>query len=288
MAKYTPRVPGYYARWRRIRDNWHDSVEHGGNPMWGTVHGRFYMAGVLTELEASAGTLYAEVVGRYNRYHPIREPHIRGTPQSPAYQIGFGKDDEIEKLAKDRTGAALKRYEKRARSAQRVYEKLQRCLPTGAREVIERVLIYDQEIPSAFLPQYKHCMGLIGRRFTLGNRRAEAREDTRKTRGDLPKNVIKQVRQAIDGAAKWFKEEDLQPKFFRLVGDDRSRGIVVYCGPRFDDEHPIGHTVTVRRKKGVLAAHLDSVFLQLAVDRGWVEDRNPPSGGERDAGEGRP
>ena len=159
-----PRHPGHHTLWRRHRDNWDEMVRAGSNPMWGTVIGKLYISGVLTEIEARAARLYAEVTGQFDRDHGITRRSI----PSPAYQSGlYGRDDEVGRHEKNGT---LEEYERRAIRSKREWERMQSCLITPAmREAAEEVCIFDREITYQQVENLKMALGNIARKFGVSD-----------------------------------------------------------------------------------------------------------------------
>ncbi len=159
-----PRHPGHHTLWRRHRDNWDDMVRAGGNPMWGTVIGKLYLAGVLTETEARAAKLYAEVAGRFDRDFGI----TRRSVPSPAYQSGlYGRDDEVDRHEKNGT---IAEYERRARRSKKDWERMQACFVSASmRATVEAVCLFDQEITYLHHAELKGALSNIALKFGVNS-----------------------------------------------------------------------------------------------------------------------
>ncbi len=257
-----PRHPGHHTLWRRLRDNWGDIIKTGGNPMWGTVVGKLYIAGVLTEIEARAARYYAEVAGRFDRYHGI----TRRSVPSPAYQAGRnGSDDEVVRHEKNGT---ITDYEKKAKKVKKAWERAQGCLLTvTARDVVETVCIYDQEVSSSNHAQLKGALGLIARQFGL----FEIREE-RKTvlqRMPLASDTEKRVVAAVNVVERWFEDQGGKVSSFWLLGATREgeRGVVVYGAK---DAAPLQKVASIKQGRA-LPAEVDSLILKVAKGKDWEE-----------------
>jgi hypothetical protein len=119
--------------WQRLRNV-------GAMQEVGHVVGRLFFCGELTEVQAAAALRYADIVGRYHRYHN----EGRRTAASPAYQRGWGHDNEIEMHTKNGT---VKDYEKRANEARKQYNRLQKHIPNAlARAVMDDLCIHEIEV----------------------------------------------------------------------------------------------------------------------------------------------
>jgi hypothetical protein len=107
----------------------------------GHVIGRLFFCGELTEAQAAAALRYAEVTARYERYFNHAG---RRTAASPAYQRGWGHDNEIERHEQAQT---IKEYEQRASDARKAYARVQKHLPNAiARSVMDDLCIHEIEV----------------------------------------------------------------------------------------------------------------------------------------------
>src|SRR6266567_2593136 len=99
----------------RSRDDWSTYLRV-GRPEFGTVIGKLFNAGYFDQHHCAAARIYAEITGRRDRYHPIKDPKVIGSPRSPSYERGFGGgDDEVERRIQD---GSIVAYERKARRAQ--------------------------------------------------------------------------------------------------------------------------------------------------------------------------
>ncbi len=259
-----PRHPGHHTLWRRLRDNWDEIVKTGGNPMWGTVVGKLYLAGVLTEIEARAARFYAEVAGRFDRYHGI----TRRSVASPAYQAGRnGSDDEVVRHEKNGTIGA---YEKKAKKIKKAWERVQACLLTAsARDVVETVCLYDQEVAAANHAQLKVALSLIARRFGLFEIREE-RKAIPQRGAPLVSDTEKRVVFAVNSLERWFADQGGTVASFWLLEATREgeRGLVVYGSGK--DGAPLQRVASIKQGKA-LPVEVDNLILKTVLSKGWVE-----------------
>lgn len=126
----------------RDRDDWSDYLKS-GKQEYGTVIGLLYLRGIFKQSHCAAARIYAEITGRNDRYHKIKDPKVNGSPRSPSYERGFGGgDDEIERRIQEGTIVA---YERRANRAHKAHKKLSALVVNEiARSVLDAVCIYDQ------------------------------------------------------------------------------------------------------------------------------------------------
>lgn len=135
-----------------------------GRPEFGTVIGELYGRGVFDETDCAAARLVAEIVGRHDRYHQVKDPKVQGSPRSPSYERGFGGgDDEIERRTQDGTIVA---YERKARRAQKADKKLQALIVNDrARTVLYNVCIYNLHPSAEQIPDLKAQLRIIWDKF---------------------------------------------------------------------------------------------------------------------------
>jgi len=262
-AESQPRHAGHHTLWRRHRDNWDGMIKQGHNPMWGTVIGKLYLDGHITEFEASAARLFSELAGRYDRYFGT----TRRTVPSPAYQSGLGgRDDEVERHEKQGT---TKEYERRANKARKAWEKINRSIPNAhARDVIEEVCLYDREINSACHADLKILLGDIAKRFgftpeaTAGKPKSDARPLQ-------PTDMQKRVWTATNVLERWFRDQGIKVDGFRLLVElPDMRGMSGYGTAK--DGAEAHHTVQIMLGRA-LPEHVDALFLKAAEQKGWPE-----------------
>jgi hypothetical protein len=128
----------------------------------GHVVGRLFFVGELNETQAAAALRYAEIVGRYHRYHN----GTRRTAASPSYQRGWGFDNEVQSHEKNNTVAE---YESRARKAKKDYHRLQKHIPNDlARSVMDDLCIHEVEIAPGMRRDVRTLLNLIAIEFGSG------------------------------------------------------------------------------------------------------------------------
>jgi hypothetical protein len=127
------------ALWRRIRDH---GVRLGVDPRVASVIGRLGLLRILSDIEVEVAFRAAEVYGRFETFNNLP----RRAAASPSYQTGRGGAEiDMERL----TTEEVNRLHRRMRRARRAFDELQAQFPTpGAREMFERVVVEDMEIPS--------------------------------------------------------------------------------------------------------------------------------------------
>lgn len=257
------RRPGAGTLWRRVADNWEALEALGANPDLGTVIGRMFLFGELSHTEASAARLYAEIAGRYSRYFGL----ARETAASPAYERGFGREDEVERHSRNDT---MKSYERRAKKARRAWEKVQACLPPGpAKDVLHDVAVLNREVPKALYPDLRIVLAKIGGKFAIAPPAAVAES---RQPGTPPNDTERRVRLAVGALARWFAEQKAEIRTFSLLGDQSPpgmRGIVGYGFTR-GGAAPLHHSVRIGLADA-LKNNVDALFLRTAESVGWKE-----------------
>lgn len=127
-------------------------IADGENSMHGSVLGLMLMDASITETEYTAACRYADVAGKYDRYFGTGKRTIA----SFNYERGYGREDEVEKHGAEGTIGA---YERRARKAKKQWTRVQAKIPTEhARTVIDEVCLFDREVNSALVPDFKLMM----------------------------------------------------------------------------------------------------------------------------------
>lgn len=147
--------------WHRIQD----MMKVANSADMGQVAGRMLAFDQLTVRQVYATKLYAEVIGRYDKYH--RDSDLHRSAVSPAYQrASRGKDDEIERLQRDKS---IKAYERKAKRAKKAYLKLDGCIPNAvARTALDDVCLFEREINSAHWPDLRRLLDKIADKFQFG------------------------------------------------------------------------------------------------------------------------
>lgn len=142
----------------RERDNWSEFLR-AGRAEYGSVVGKLFAAGHFDQHHCAAARIYAEIMGRRDRYHQVKDPKVQGSPRSPSYERGFGKDDEIERRIQQGTIAS---YERQARRAQRAGAKLDALIVNEtARAVLDAVCVQDQTPSTTQIPDLKAQLDII-------------------------------------------------------------------------------------------------------------------------------
>jgi hypothetical protein len=137
--------------WRRIKDY---GVKLGIDRRLGSEVGRLSLLGELTDTEAAAAFLVAEIYGRFERAEGRRR-----SARSPSYEIGQG--GEPGEMADE---------EQRARRARKQFFRLQACLPAypgGGRTVLEQVCCEDRSINSRHLDDLRGLLARVAAEFGL-------------------------------------------------------------------------------------------------------------------------
>jgi hypothetical protein len=168
--KTTPKPRGPVGLWvrhrdhvdamrKRDRDDWSDFLRV-GRPEFGTVVGKLFNSGHFDQHHCAAARIFAEIVGRNDRYHPAKDARLQGVPRSPSYERGFGGgDDEVERRIQD---GSIVAYERKARRAQRAMKKLDDVIVNEvARSVLFNVCICDLNPSSDQIHDLKAQLDLI-------------------------------------------------------------------------------------------------------------------------------
>lgn len=157
------RVQGHMNVHRRGQDlvnDWPGAVRQLRNEMAGSVLAKHMMAGDLSFAQTSAGRYYAKLAGEFDGFFGLQK---RGA-KSPAYERGFGNDDEVERRQRDGT---IKEYEKMAKRLRKRWEKVHRIIGEygPVRTIIEKVCIYDTPILSVDVPALTSGLELLAHHF---------------------------------------------------------------------------------------------------------------------------
>jgi hypothetical protein len=250
-----PRHAGANNLFRRICGdhwNWDDMKRLGAIPDFATVVGRLYLFGVLTELEATAARRYAEIVGRHDRYHGISRRQMA----SPAYDRGYGREDEVARREANGTIAA---YERRAKRARREWDRFQKVIPNSlARSALDDVCVNNREIPTA---QHDDLKTLLARMAKLYGGREQAERPTRSPMLKIVDTVLAQV-------VIYFSGEKAQIKAFRVRTDIKDHVGITCYGPGPTGE--LAQTAVVKTGK-ILPEAFAAAFLKAAERAGWEE-----------------
>ena len=266
--QYHKRVPGAGTIWRRMRDNWSGMVNAGGNPMWGSVIGKLYLDGVLTETEASAARLYAEITGRYDKYHPNSERIVR-TPRSPSWEAGFGGSFDV--IAHHEIMGTMRSYERKAKAAQKAWQKVQSCMPDRAdRAIFEDACLFEVEIHSDHHADLKAILGKIAAKFGLKAFDPKS-ADVRREKAERAVNVNRRVESAVHSAMRQFRADFIRPAFFKIgiIGRPDERGFTLY-GVEVDGfQHHLTTLIKVTSRD--IPGVIDAAFLTALTKEGLDE-----------------
>jgi hypothetical protein len=272
--KFKPRHAGWRTLNKRLRArdwNWDDVVAQGLNPMLGSVLGTLYVEGVLSQHEASAGRLVAEITARFDRAHAQGRRHAA----SPAYERSFGSDDEVEKLERAEVDSpgTVKAYERKAKKVKKAWDKLQSVVPwPEARDLLERVCVYDLPILDASKGNIKALLRVVADRFGLTEAKPEVEADTHNVVvRRLVTDTEKRVTAAVDAQARWFAGQSMPVVGWRMRAGVQSgeRGLTVVGSPDSGASH-VSHTIWIATAKA-LDAHIDSLFLTACQAKGWAD-----------------
>lgn len=260
------RHAGHQTLWKRHHTNWQLMIDRGGDPMWGSVLGRLYLAGEITETQANAGKLYAELAANFDRTQGIP----RRTLASPAYERRYGSDDEVER---NRANKTIHRYERKAKAAKKAWEKAQHSIPTvAAITAVEMVCIHNLMIASVQIKDFATVLGMVAKAF--GMLETDHKTGGRFARKVTHKHKVDTVEGVLRSIENWFRDERAAPSHFKLLMDapEGERGICVYGLSEVDAGPWVRHTALVKvRKNHFLEAELDAMFLKACQARGWIE-----------------
>lgn len=161
--KDEPRVQGYMNIHRRGKDlvnDWPGAVAQLRNEMAGSVLAKHCMAGDLTFAQTSAGRYYATLVGQFDHYYGISRRQMA----SPAYERGYGADDEVQRHMRDGT---VDEYERRAKRLRKRWNKIQNIIGEAGqmREIVDKVAVYDTPIHHHDIPALASGLELLARHF---------------------------------------------------------------------------------------------------------------------------
>jgi hypothetical protein len=153
------RWPGDVAMWKRVADNpqsWEHIRTLGANESLGSKLGLLYARRIITEGQANAGRHFAELAGRYDRNHEVRR-----SVGSPAYSLGFGRDDEV--VRNEHLGT-IRDYERRVKRVDRKWRKTLEVIGTAI-EVLEKVCIHDEYCPPGQVANLVAALAILAKRW---------------------------------------------------------------------------------------------------------------------------
>lgn len=268
--RYTPRHAGAQNIKIRITHNWHLMVKHGSDPVWGSVVGVMFMEGILTEAEADAAVYFAEVAGRYDRYHPAKDGVSR-TARAQSYEFGSrAADTEIERHNRQGT---ISSYERRAKKVRKLWEHVQDEIPSGLRDRVDQLCLLDQRPPEECWEPIKEALLRISRRFLHG-KTVEQKQKKAVSTAKRSEVLRQRAQRALGNVLDYFKVSAAEPKTFKLCAGRLEFGIKVFGRDAAGAE--VSHCVMLSLRKDDLVEHLASLFLKRCEALGWIDHKEAP------------
>lgn len=266
--RYKPRHGNANTIAFRYRHNWDDMRRLGADPVFGSEVALMHLRGVFTDTEADAAEYYAEIAGRYDRYHPNKSGLPR-TARSHSYEFGSrAADTEIERHNRDGT---IKSYERRAKNIRKLWEKIQGEVPPNVRDRLEQLCLLNQEVAPTCWEQIKSVLQRIDARFLHGRSvDKKSRILTPQQRGVL---TGKRVQRAFTIIEDYFTLAGAVPKTFQLIAGQREFGIKVFGETK--DGKPALNSVMISLHKDDMVEHLAAQFLKHCEVRGWTDQPKP-------------
>lgn len=255
---------------KRIFDH---AVKLGGDRRVATVLGRLHLEEIITETEFTAGMLYAEDVGAWERIkgHPRRET------RSPSFDSGSGKADvDLEALERMDPEAAANVKAKITRSVRRIekrYHKAQDCIPLQPillSALLEEVCCNDRPIHSLHHPALKAMLGNLARQcYRLHDTTASTSRS--KPNRDKKADVTALAEAAADALDRQFEKVGGKVAFFRVQSrhEMQARIIVAYGTDR--DSKSIEHSIKLKRPAGIKGAEIDMALEKAALAKDWKQ-----------------
>lgn len=251
------RVQGEGTIWRRIVDNKDPFMKIGMAPDFATVINRLHLFGVLTVSEKMAAWRYGEILGRHDRYHGLQRRQM----VTPAYDRGFGREDEV---VRHEAQGTIKAYERRARVARKDWVRIQKCVPESAKQYLDEVCIYDREISSLLHEDLKRVLGRISKEFGIMEPKPE-QDEAKPTAGPHTVEFL------IGRLEKWFTEQKATVAEFALLPElpNGQVGMMAYSKPN-ESGTVVKHAISIHPGKMLPEAVL-AMFLKAAEKKGWGE-----------------
>jgi hypothetical protein len=263
--KYTPRHAGVNNIAVRYRHKWDDMKRIGADPVFGSEVALMHLRGVFTDAEADAALYYAEVAGRYDRYHPAKDGATPRTARAQSYEFGSrAADTEIERHNREGT---IKSYERRAKKTRKLWGKIQELVEPGLRDRLDQLCLMDQAQLEGVWEPLKVVLGRIAAKFLHGRAvDKKAKKLTPQQRGVL---IGKRVQRVFVVIEDYFLLAGAVPKTFQLVAAPQEFGIKVFGETR--DGQPVLNSVMISLHKDDLVEHLAMQFLKHCEARGWTD-----------------
>jgi hypothetical protein len=259
--RFKPRHAGANNIKARYRNNWALMVKHGADPVWATAIGMLHLDGVLTDAEADAAVFYAELAGRYDRFHP-NKVNLPRTPRSQAFEFGSkASDTEIER---HNIQGTITSYERRARRIRKQWEKAQTAVGTK-REMVEKLCLFNEAPAPECFDRLKDALADISKRFGLATGGSVGRDGTMKPH--KPVDMKKLISVAVHVISDRFVVDKAVPKTFQLCGAKNEMGIKVFSADAYHQ------TVMVKLPRGALGEHVAMLFIKACEAQGWTDHK---------------
>lgn len=244
----------------RIREH---GVRLGADPRLATVLGRMGLFNELSPAEVDAGFRVAEIYGAYEAMAGMP----RRSAPSPSYQRGFGAGEiDTSRMTPDE----LKRFQRRQRRAQKVYDRLISWIPISAEVRLVEIACCDNEevgpLNKSRLAAILHDLAI---KFGFAHDQVAKPSRSPSVEDDGSQIAVA----AIDALFSWFEERGSKPTHFSLV-DNRDwkkvRGITA-------SDSRYHHTVPVPLRNLTAKALEGQLRLACAV-RGLLEINDASTG----------
>lgn len=269
--KFTPRHAGANNIKVRMRRNWDLMRKHGADPVWGSAVGIMHMDGILTDAEADAAIYYAEVCGRYDRYHPNKDGSLPRSARAQSYDFGNrASDTEIERHNQN---GSIKSYERRARRTRALWEKIQGEIPPGLTDRVDQLCLLDERPPEEAWMPVKESLGRIAAKFLYGTsaQRKQQKAFPNEKRAQV---LARRVSAAVVNVIDYFDQAKAVAKTFELVAARGEFGIRVHG---FDiAERPVQHAVMLSLRKEDMVEQIAAMFLKQCEAQGWTDHPKVP------------
>jgi hypothetical protein len=264
--KFTPRHAGANNIKVRMRRNWDLMRKHGADPVWGSAVGIMHLDGILTDAEADAAIYYAEVCGRYDRYHPNKDGALPRSARAQSYDFGNrAADTEIERHNQN---GSIKAYEKRAKKTQQLWDKIQAEIPGALRDRVDQLCLLDERPPYGCWLEVKSSLGRIAAKFLYGTsaQRKQGKAFPTEKRAQV---IARRVSAAVVNIIDYFDQAKAVAKTFQLVASRGEFGIRVHG---LDvASRSVQHAVMLSLRKEDMVEQIAAMFLKQCEAQGWVD-----------------
>lgn len=264
--KYVPRHAGSNNIKFRITHDWDRLRKLGADPILGSAVGIMHLDGILTDAEADAAVYYAEVAGRYDRFHPCKDGAPR-TARAQSYNFGSrAADTEIERHNRDGT---ISSYERRAKKTQKLWADIHKVIPPTITDRIDQLCLMDQRPNEQTFDAIKASLLAIYQKFLRGRATRESRIGKAKQQEPRSAVLKKHVLIAIGRIMDDFIYAAATPKTFQLCAGKSELGVKVFGADAVGK--PATSTVMVALRRDDLAANVASMFLKQCQAQGWTD-----------------